>query len=158
MYKTSFSAPNKCLNFLYILRATSPMALWHITTDCAGDCGLSVLRLPETLCSQCVPWRARGEDRLFSAPILRCCPVLIWPTAQFECGRKALCRLWMICQSQVDQLLMLSIVWECACVCVFVLCVCLDVYIATSSMCQDRSGWSLEDGFGSVLSVLYCFQ
>lgn len=103
--------------------AISPVALSHFTRDSAGECGLSFLWLPETLCSQCVPGRARGEDRLFSAPTLQCCPVPIWLTAQFEGGRKALCRLWMTCQSQLDQLLLLRIVWVCVRVCVCVTCV-----------------------------------
>lgn len=108
--------------------ATSPVALSHITRDCAGECGLSLLWLPETLCSHCVPRRARGEDRLFSAPTLQCCPVPSWLTAEFEGGRKALCCLWMKCQSQLDQLLLWRTVWECVRVCVCVTCACTDFY------------------------------
>lgn len=94
------------------LRSDKPLALSHNTTDCIGECGFSVLWLPVHYVL-CIPWQAWGDDSLFSARILQCCPVPVWLTAQFEGGRKTLCCLWMMCQSQVDQLLLLSIMWEC---------------------------------------------
>lgn len=63
-------------------------------------------------------------------------------TAQFESGRKALCRLWMICQSQLDQLLLSCIVWVCVRVCVCFMCA--HSYVATSGTSQDCGGWSWE--------------